>query len=367
LYIHELPDWPEFEWDAEVLAEILASVRHEQGRFTGRMESLNFRLRQEANLETLTQDLLSTSEIDGKALDPLRIRSLLSRHLGLESGGFVHADREMEGLVEMLLDASKNFKDALTEERLSSWHQSLSAPESSTGTSRNTGFWRDCNSDPMRVVSRVAGREKVHFQAPPAELLAGEMDSFLDWFEHGPEIDPVLKAGIAHLWFLTIHPFNHGNGRIARAISDLMLARSENLADRFYSMTAQMKAEKKEYFETLERTQKGPMDVTPWLQWYVGCLGRAIAGARIIQAAVLLKVRFWESLASTPINERQYKVLNILLEGFEGKLTTSKWAKLTGCSQDTAYRDILDLVESGVLSKDPSGGRSSSYSLAETD
>jgi len=364
VFIYERPDWPQFKWKTEVLAEPLAAVRHAQGRLIGRMESLGFELKQEANLKTLTQDVLMTSEIEGQILDPEQVRSSLARRLGMEIAGLKPADREVDGVVDMLLDATKNFERPLTIERLFGWHAAL-FPSGWSGMFRiKLGNWRDDNSGPMQVVSGVVGRERVHFQAPPAEHLGKEMTDFLHWFETGREVDPVLKSGIAHLWFVTIHPFDDGNGRVARAIADLALARSERVAERFYSMSAQIRAERKAYYNILERTQKGTLDITSWLDWYLACLGRAIDGAQVMQASVLRKAQFWDAVATVPINERQNKGLNRLLDGFDGKLTSSKWAKLAKCSQDTAHRDILDLVERGILKRDSAGGRSTSYSLA---
>lgn len=363
MYIHERPNWPEFKWNAETLAAPLAAVRHEQGRLIGRMESLGFQLRQEANLVTLTQDVLTTSEIEGQILNPDQVRSSLARRLGIEIAGLKPADREVDGVVEMLLDATQHFQQPLTAERLFGWHAAL-FPTGWSGMSRvNVGCWRDDSDGPMQVVSGAVGRERVHYQAPPAESLKQHMHAFLNCFEHGPAVDPVLKSGIAHLWFVTIHPFDDGNGRIARAIADLSLARSEKIAERFYSMSSQILTEKKAYYDVLEQTQKGTLDITPWLDWYLSCLGRAILGAQAIQESVLRKARFWESISTVPINERQNKVLNMMLDGFEGKLTSSKWAKLARCSQDTAHRDILDLVKRGILKQDLAGGRSTSYSL----
>lgn len=367
MYIHELPDWPHFKWKPEILAAPLAAVRHEQGRLIGRMESLGFKLRQEATFRTLTQDALTTSEIEGLILDPDQVRSSLARRLGIDIAGLKPSDREVDGIVEMLLDATQHCGRPLTKERLFGWHAAL-FPTGWSGMLRiKIGAWRHDKAGPMQVVSGAIGREKVHFEAPPAELVETEMNAFLEWFENGCELDPVLKSGLAHLWFVTIHPFDDGNGRIARAVADLSLARSENIVERFYSMSAQIRAERKEYYEVLEHTEKESMDVTRWLMWYLSCLNRAVNGAQTIQEKVLRKARFWESLSTVPLNDRQKKVLNKLLDDFEGKLTSSKWAKLTKCSQDTAHRDIIDLVDRGILKKDPAGGRSTSYSLAETE
>jgi len=364
MYIHELQDWPQLTWNRERLAEPLAAIRHRQGRLIGHMEALGFNLRQEAVLQTLTADVLKSSEIEGEQLDPEQVRSSIARRLGMDIGALKPADRNVEGVVEMMLDASGRYDEPLTAERLFSWHAALFPTARSGMTKINTCAWRDDSNGPMQVVSGPIGREHVHYQAPAANRLDGEMQAFLDWFNADADTDPVLKAGLAHLWFVTIHPFDDGNGRIARAIADMALARSENSSQRFYSMSAQIRQERKEYYEILEATQKGTTDITPWMRWFLDCLGSAIDGAQTTLAAVLAKARFWEGIAGTAINERQRLVLNRLLDGFEGKLTTSKYAKLTKSSTDTALRDMLFLVEHGILVRNPEGGRSTSYALA---
>ena len=364
MYIHEIKDWPGFHWSAERIAELLASARHRQGRLIGRMEGLGFNLQQEAVLLTLTADVLKSSEIEGEKLDAGQVRSSIARRLGIDIGALTPADRNVEGVVEMMLDATRHFSQSLTAERLFAWHAALFPTGRSGMTKINTGAWRDDSTGPMQVISGPLGKEHVHFEAPKANRLAGEMGAFLDWFEGKAQIDPVLKAGLAHLWFVTIHPFDDGNGRIARTIADLALARSENSPQRFYSMSAQIRQERSAYYDILEQTQKGTMDVTPWMEWFLGCLGRAIDGAQDTLSVVLDKARFWERITDVQLNERQRLVINRLLDGFEGKLTTSKYAALAKCSQDTAYRDILALVDHGVLIQNPEGGRSTSYSLA---
>ena len=362
-YIHELADWPDLRWSDEQLAQPLAAVRHRQGRLIGYMEALGFPLREEAVLRTLTEDVLKSSEIEGEVLDREQVRSSIARRLGMDIGGLVEADRNVDGIVEMMLDATQNYAQPLTAERLFGWHAAL-FPMGRSGMSRITvGAWRTAEGGPMQVVSGPIGRERVHYEAPASERLDQEMPQFLDWFETATP-DPVLKAGIAHLWFVTIHPFDDGNGRIARAIADQALARAEGTAQRFYSMSAQIRAERKAYYDMLESTQKGGLDITPWLLWFIGCLDRAFDGAETILASVMRKARFWEKVAGQPLNERQRKVINRLLDGFEGKLTNAKWAALTKASSDTALRDISDLVERGILVKDLAGGRSTSYSLA---
>ena len=364
MYIHELKDWPRFHWSAERIAEPLASARHRQGRLIGRMEGLGFNLQQEAVLQTLTADVLKSSEIEGEKLDAGQVRSSIARRLGMDIGALTPADRNVEGVVEMMLDATRHFSRPLTSERLFAWHAALFPTGRSGMTKIKTGGWRDDSTGPMEVVSGPMGKEHVHYEAPKADRLGREMGSFLEWFEGKDQIDPVLKAGLAHLWFVTIHPFDDGNGRIARAIADLALARSENSPQRFYSLSTQIRQERKAYYDILEQTQKGAMDVTPWMEWFLGCLGRAIEGAQETLRVVLDKARFWERIKNVQLNERQRLVINRLLNGFEGKLTTSKYAALAKCSQDTAYRDILALVDDGVLTQNPAGGRSTSYSLA---
>jgi Fic family protein len=286
----------------------------------------------------------------------------------MEEAGLKRPDRSVEGVVEMMLDATRNYNEPLTVERLFAWHASLFPTGRSNMRRIRAGMWRDDGVGPMNVVSGPAGRKRIHFQAPAAAKIEGEMDRFLTWSNHDaesrPEIDPVLKAGVAHLWFVTIHPFDDGNGRIARALADLWLARSENSSQRFYSMSAQIERERKKYYEILEVTQKGGLEITPWLSWFLGCLGRAIDGAEMLLGSVLEKARFWESIGETPLNERQRQIINRLLDGFKGKLTSTKWAKLTKQSQDTAHRDIMDLVEKGILVRGSEGGRSTNYKFA---
>jgi Fic family protein len=365
-YIHQLPEWPHFQWDKEALAEPLAQIRHRQGRLLGRMESLGFPLQKEAELRTLTLDVLKSSEIEGELLNPDQVRSSIARRLGLEAEA-VLADRQVEGVVEMMLDATQNFDKPLSADRLLGW-QSAMFPTGRSGMQKIiVGAWRDDSGGPMQVVAGVVGKEKVHYEAPAAPLLESEMSKFLAWAnDSGDKTDAVLRAALAHLWFVTIHPFDDGNGRIARAIADWALARSENSPQRFYSMSAQIRHERNAYYDILERTQKGSLDVTPWMEWFLGCLGRAFDLTETTLAAIMRKARFWESRAQIAVNERQRAVVNRLLDGFEGNLTTVKWAKLEKVSHDTALRDIQELIERGILKKDESGGRSTSYSLADT-
>jgi Fic family protein len=361
LYIHQLPDWPHVRWKDEVLLPKLASVRHRQGRLLGRMEGLGFALREEATLAALTEETVKTSEIEGEILDTAQVRSSIARRLGMEHGAYT-ADRSVEAIVDVILDATRRYDSPLTDERLFGWHAAL-FPTGWSGLRKITpGQWRKA---PIEVVSGPEGKQRTHFEAPPADRVASEMRAFLAWFNDAHSgIDPVLKAGLAHFWFVTIHPFEDGNGRIARAIADMMLARSEKTSQRFYSMSAQIRRERNAYYDSLEETQKGDLDITEHLGWFLDCLDRAFEGAETTLAKVLQKADFWTTHDSASLNERQRKVVNMMLDGFDGKLTSSKWAKITKSSQATAGRDIADLEERGILKKDAGGGRSTSYLLA---
>ncbi|MCG3147919.1 MAG: hypothetical protein PCFJNLEI_01360 [Verrucomicrobiae bacterium] len=363
MYIHERNDWPKFQWDQARLAVLLAEVRHRQGRRLGRMEGLGFRLRGEATLTTLTQDVMKTSEIEGEKLDPEQVRSSLARKLGMDVGSAIRVGRNVEGIVEVMLDATRNHNAPLSKKRLFDWHAALFPTGRSGMQSIVVGGWRTASSGPMQVVSGPLGREKVHYEAPSSDRLNKEMTGFINWFNAVPETDLVVKSALAHFWFVTIHPFEDGNGRIARALGDLLLARAEQSAQRFYSLSAQIQQERNRYYDILEKSQKGSLDVTPWIEWYLNCLQHAIVGSEQTLEAVLTKARFWEAYAGQSFNDRQREVINRLLDGFEGKLTSSKWAKLTKCSQDTALRDISDLLERQILDKDEAGGRSTSYRL----
>lgn len=363
-YIHELKGWPDFQWDADEIAALLGNVRHAQGKLAGRMGALGFPLQEEAVLRTLTEDVLKSSEIEGEVLDKDQVRSSIARRLGMDIGGLLPVDRDVEGVVEMMLDATQRYDAPLTEERLFDWHAAL-FPTGRSGMRRlRVGAWRDDTSGPMQVVSGPIGRERIHFEAPKAERLPGEMNRFLAWYNAQPVGDPVIRAAIAHLWFVTIHPFEDGNGRIARAIADMSLARSEHSPQRFYSMSAQIRVERTAYYDILEQTQKGDLDCTDWLTWFLTCLGNAIAGADDILVAVLAKHAFWERHKAATLNARQLALVTRLLDGYEGKLTTRKAALHTKTSHDTALRDIEHLVRQGLLQKDSAGGRSTSYSLA---
>ena len=362
-YIHEHADWPKLRWDDAKLSPLLADVRHRQGRLLGRMEGLGFRLRAEATLTTLTTDVIKSSAIEGERLDADEVRSSIARRLGLDFGSSKAASRNVEGVVEMMLDATQKYAEPLTAERLFAWHASLFPTGHSGMRKIHVGVWRPAEIGAMQVVSGPIGRERVHFEAPAAERLPREMNVFLEWLAATPEIDPVLKAGAAHFWFVTIHPFEDGNGRIGRAIADMALARAEGTAERFYSMSAQIEIERKEYYLRLERGQRDGTDITDWLEWFLACLGRAVAGAEEALAGVLHKAKLWERINEAPVNDRQRTVINRLLDGFEGKLSTSKYAKLAKCSADTALRDIKNLQERGILIQDEGGGRNTTYHL----
>jgi Fic family protein len=364
MYIHQRPEWPNLRWDEADIAAILSGLRHRQGRLLGRMDMIGLALKNEAVLSTLTSDVLKTSEIENEHLDADQVRSSLARRLGIDIGALTPADRNVEGVVEMTLDATQNYAEALTEERLFGWHAAL-FPTGRSGMNKIiVGNWRDDSDGPMQVVSGPMGRERVHFEAPHANQVAAEMKAFLTWFNAKDALDPVVKAGVAHLWFVTIHPFADGNGRIARAIADLSLARSEGSAQRFYSMSTQIRTERTTYYFLLESTQRGDLDITPWLQWFLACLDRSFTGAETILGVVLNKAEFWNAHKDANLNARQKLMLNKVLDGFDGKLTSSKWAKIAKCSQDTAGRDIDALIQLGILQKDAGGGRSTSYLLA---
>jgi len=364
-YIHELEGWPHFRLDQEKLAGRLAAVRHLQGRLIGRMEGLGFSLRAEATLRSLTDEILKSNEIEGELLDRGQVRSSIARRLGIDIGALTPADRNVEGVVEMMLDATQNHDKPVTKSRLFGWHAAL-FPTGHSGMQKITvGAWRKDAAGPMRVVSGAIGREIVHFEAPATSRVDAEMRTFLRWLNGADNTDLVMKAGIAHLWFVTIHPFDDGNGRIARALTDLVLARSEQSSQRFYSMSAQIQQERGYYYKCLEAAQKGDLDITPWMEWFLACLGRAFESTETVLSAVRAKTQFWDRHRASVLNDRQRMMVNRLLDGFQGKLTSSKWAKIARCSPDTALRDIEGLIAVGILRKDAAGGRSTSYSLAD--
>jgi Fic family protein len=364
-YIHQKENWPNFKWNNNLLIELISEVRNLQGKIVGKMEALGFDLRNEAVLETLTLDVIKSTEIEGEFLDVAQVRSSLARRLGIEIENAIYSERNVDGVVDMLIDATHNYKENLTKERLFSWHFAL-FPMGRSGLFEITvGNWREDATAPMQVVSGAMGKEKVHFEAPNSELVPNEMKKFLEWLNSNKKIEPIIKAGIAHLWFVTIHPFKDGNGRISRAITDMLLARADGISQRYYSMSAQIRKERKSYYEILEKTQQGSLDITNWLNWFLNCLFNSLKSSEIILTKVLYKHKFWNTYATEIQNERQKNMLNKLLDGFTGKLTTSKWAKINKCSQDTALRDIQVLIDRGILAKEKAGGRSTNYELVD--
>jgi Fic family protein len=362
-YLYKSKNWPQFTWDADRLVPHLSAARYQQGLLLGKMQDLGYQLKKEATLAALTEETVKSSAIEGEELNAESVRSSLARRMGLEAGGTRALDRNVEGIVQMMLDATQKYASPLTEERLFSWHGAL-FPTGRSGLRKiKTGAWR---TGGMEVISGPEGKQKIHFEAPAGEAVAPEMKAFLTWYEDNARgTEPLIKAGLAHLYFVTIHPFEDGNGRIARTITEMSLARLEKSAQRFYSMSSQIREDRKGYYEILESTQKGGMDVTEWLVWFLDCLGRAIGKANELTAGVLAKEAFWRHLREKAIevSERQKKIINQLLDGFEGKLTTEKWGKLAKISHDTALRDIQDLIAKGILNQEEGGGRSTAYAL----
>jgi Fic family protein len=366
IYIHERADWPKFRWDVKGLAPLLSGVRLRQGLLLGKMRGYRFASQWTATLKVLTEETIKSSAIEGVVLDPENVRSSIAKKLGLDGAGLKeHKDRNVDGVVEMMLDATQRFNEPLTKERLFNWHAHLFPGVRTTADKFRVGAWRDDSQGPMQVISGPIGRPKVHFVAPAADRLEKEMGRFLRWFDSNEQEDPLLKAAIAHLWFVTIHPFEDGNGRIGRAIAEMCLAKSDGSAQRFYSMSSQILEERKNYYEVLEKTQFGSLDITEWLTWFLECLDRAIEQSNRITSSALEKESFWLNLKgkNVSLNLRQKKVLNKLFSGFEGKLTREKWMKLTKASSRTALRDIEELIELGVLEQEEAGGRSTSYRL----
>lgn len=362
IYIWQQEEWPDFTWDDSKLSYKLGKVRSMQGKLVGKMGALGFDLKNSTMLDALTSDITKSSEIEGVILDTAQVRSSVARHLGMEIEGLPEADRYVEGVVQVMMDATQNYMQPLTEERLFNWHAAL-FPNGRSGIYKITvADWRQ-GAEPMQVISGALGKEKIHYQAPDSDNVPYQMRLFLDWANRNQQLDPVLKAALAHLWFVTIHPFDDGNGRISRTITDLFLARADEMPHRFYSMSAQIRKQRKSYYEILEKTQKGNLDITNWLVWFLDCLEAALVDTEKSISTVLQKTAFWEKHRLVPMNERQIKIVNLLWDGFEGKLTSSKWGKITKCSPDTALRDIQDLVVKGILRKREEGGRSTNYEL----
>ncbi len=366
MWIHENQSWPQFTWDVEAISTQLSNIRYRQGQLLGHMENIRFDFKREANLNVLTNDVVKSSAIEGENLNPQEVRSSIARHLGLDVADLIPASRDVEGIVEMMLDATQGYSKPLTKKRLFNWHAAL-FPTGRSGMNRiSVGNWRTIESGPMQVISGPIGKEKVHFEAPAAEKLEREMEQFLTWFNESNPIDPVLKAGISHFWFVTIHPFEDGNGRIARAIGDMALSHADGTSDRFYSLSSQIESERKNYYDILERQQRNTMDITEWLSWFLGCLERSISNAENILGNVLFKTKLWQKINENPVNERQQLIINRMLEDdFEGYMNTSKYAKMAKCSNDTALRDIQNLKTRGIFIQNPGGGRSTSYRLTD--
>lgn len=367
-YIYQSKEWPHFRWDTTVVDPLLAALTAKQAWLLGRMSALGFPLQEEANLQVVTLDIVKSSEIEGEILNTEYVRSSVARRLGLEAAGTGMTDRHIEGIVEMMLDATANYQQSLSEERLFGWHAALFPTGRSGMTSIVTGNWRNNPpQQPMQVISGMMGREKVHFQAPDAALVADEMFAFLQWFNNNADVNPLLKAAIAHLWFITIHPFDDGNGRIARAITDLQLAKSDGTHLRFYSMSAQIRKERNKYYHMLETTQKSSVVITAWLEWFLQCLGRAMDASKEELAMIMRKASFWKKHMNISMNARQRLMLNKILDGYQGQITSSNWSKITGSSPDTAVRDINDLLTKNILVKGPAGGRSTRYVLSDAN
>ena len=359
-YLHQQSDWPSLTWDDRALATQLGRISHLQENLLGRMQPFGFGLRQQATLEFLTSDVVKTSAIEGEVLDPARVRSSVAWHLGIGNAGVPSGDHHTEGIVHVTLDSTQHFHQVLTEERLFGWHAALFPTGRSSGRAITVGAWR---THPVQVVSGPMGREQVHFEGPKSSLVPGEMAAFLDWLNGPADSSEVIRAALAHLWFVTIHPFDDGNGRIARAIADMCLGRAGDIAQRFYSLSTQIHAERAQYYRMLEQSQRTGTEITPWMAWFLGCLERALHSADASLDVILAKARFWESVADVPINDRQAKMLTLLLDNFKGNLTAAKWARIAKCSRDIAQQDINDLVCHKILARCSGGGRSTTYRL----
>lgn len=364
-YIYQKPNWPLLRWENDKLLTLLGEVRNTQGKLVGKMEALGFDFQREAMFNTLTIDVIKSTEIEGEIFDKDEVRSSLAKRLGLSIKTNVHPSRSVDGMVDLLMDATSNFKDDITKSRLFDWHCALFPTGKSGMYDITVGKWRVDSTGPMQVVSGALGKEKVHFEAPHSSEIDSEMIHFFKWVNSNQNIDPVLKAGVAHLWFITIHPFEDGNGRISRAITDLLLARADGISNRYYSMSSQIRLQRKEYYNILEKTQQGDVDITEWLTWFLKCLLNALKSSSVLLEKVLYKHHFWNKQSSTLLNKRQVNMLNKLLDDFKGKLTTSKWAKINKCSTDSALRDIQDLIKKGILQKEAAGGRSTNYEMVK--
>lgn len=365
MYIHQRSDWPHWTWDEKVLLPLISEIRHQQGLLLGKVKWIGFPLNLEAQLEIFALDILKSNAIEGNILNPEEVRSSIAKRLGLESVGLSPTTHYVDGIVEMMLDATHQFSKEVTEERLFGWHNCLFPTGRSGMYKILVGTWRKDLDGPMQVVSGGMGREKIHFEAPPADRVPDEMECFIQWLNES-QLEPLIKSALAHLWFVTIHPFEDGNGRIARALSDLLLTRSDQVPSRFYSISAQIELQKKDYYRELEMAQRGDLNITSWLQWYLSCLKSALNSSDSLLEKIFVRSRFWEIHRETPLNERQRYMLKKLLGDFTGKLKTAKWAKMCKCSHDTASRDIKDLIKHRILEKEDAGGRSTSYRLLLT-
>jgi Fic family protein len=363
MYVYKQIDWPNFKWDNALVLFKLGEVRNLQGKLLGKMESLGFALRNQAILDTLTLEVIKSTEIEGEILNPEQVRSSIAKRLGMDYAGIIPSDRNVDGMVDMMIDATQNCYNPLTQERLFDWHAALFPMGRSSMFKITVGNWRIDSTGPMQVISGAMGKEKVHFQAPDSSIVPLEMSHFIDWYNNADNLDLVIKAAIAHLWFVTIHPFEDGNGRITRALTEMLLSRSDKSSQRFYSMSAQIRIERKQYYDILERTQKGTTDITSWIVWFLDCLDNALKSSEQLLSKVFEKSEFWKNHALTIMNERQILMINKLLDGFDGKLTSSKWAKISKCSSDTALRDIQDLINKNILQKEEARGRSTNYEL----
>ena len=362
MYIHQKKTWPHFIRDSDLHLLKISTIRHKQGQILGSLRTVGFDLKLETQLEILAQDIITSNAIEGNVIDPTEVRSSIAKRLGIQKAGLISTTHYMDGLVDMMIDATQNFHLPLSKDRLCGWHCCL-FPTGRSGMYRITvGDWRTDQDGPMQVISGGMGREKIHFEAPQAHLLEEEMTRFIKWFNEADE-EPIIKSAIAHLWFVTLHPFDDGNGRIARTLSDVLLSRSDQSPFRFYSMSAQIEKEKHEYYRQLEIAQRGTLEINAWIKWYLNCLDHALDSSKEILDSLFVRTLFWEVHREVVLNARQKKMIMILLDGFVGKLKSSKWAKMTKCSQDTALRDIKDLMEKGILKPEEGGGRSQSYQL----
>lgn len=363
MYIYQQKDWPNFKWDNSSILSLLGEVRNLQGKLIGKMESLGFELRNQAILDTMSLEVINSTAIEGEFLNPEQVRSSIAKRLGLEYSALIPSDRNIDGMVDMMIDATQNCFKPLNKDRLFDWHAALFPTGRSSIFKIIVGNWRKDANGPMQVISGAIGEEKIHFQAPEASLISKEMNRFIQWYNAEDKIDLVIKAAIAHIWFVTIHPFEDGNGRITRAITEMMLARSDKSSQRFYSMSSQINFKRKSYYEILEKTQKGNIDITKWILWFLESLFDTLISTETKLSGILIKAKFWEIHAKTILNERQILMINLLQDGFEGKLSSSKWAKIVKCSSDTALRDIQDLINKDILQKENAGGRSTNYEL----